>query len=97
MALSQQWVNQTALAQSDAITPTDHLAVCISGVFTGDVWVEFLNPHASEENWYKVQNTQRRESDYFVIDVPDQNVQFRFACVNIVGTVNCYLGPGTVE
>lgn len=94
MSLSQQWVDQAALDQSSALTPVDHIGVCISGNFTsGSVWVEFLNPHASETGWHKVQGTQRFTPDYFVLDVPDTAVQFRFACIGIVGTVNCYMGP----
>ena len=97
MALEKTWEDQTALAVSEgegaAGTVPGNQIVSFSGDFTeGMVWIQAS--FDSGTTWQDVPNTKRMHPDVFAMICPDVSVQYRFACINIVGEVICYMGPG---
>lgn len=100
MALEKTWEDQSALAVSSGegeygSVPGNQI-VSFSGDFSrGFVWVQAS--FDSGTTWQDVPNTKRDAPDVFAMICPDTAVLYRFACIDIVGEVICYMGPGAAE
>lgn len=96
MSLTKSWTNQIALAQSsgagEAGTVTMDQICAFTGNFTaGFVWIEAS--FDSGTTWIEVPESKHNKPTIFQLFCPDTSVQYRFGCIGIVGTVNCYMGP----
>ena len=92
MSRFKSWTDQVAKSEDTAQSVVADLEIRYTGSWEdGFVWVE--SKAVDESVYTEVPGTKHAIPTKFNLTVNDTSVMYRFACQNISGTVNCYMGP----